>query len=148
MTVFDGDTATRLTIWIKLYAVPRDVRDVTVADVHITPTAGDAMGIVLVLERAAQQMMNAAVFDQDPFTKDADTISAAIEDLAVSQGDIVCGDFDDVAAFALRIDAKVFIHTWLCDLQSMHELRLRVRAHFTRGSSEFGRIGSKRGRYQ
>ena len=148
MAVFDGDTATRFTIWIKLHAVPRDVRDVTVADGHITPTASDAMGIMLILEGPAQQMMDAAVFDQDPFTKDADTISATVEDLAVSQGDIVCGDFDNVAAFALRVDAEVFIHTWLCDLQSMHELRLFARAHVARGSSEVGRIGCKGGRYQ
>ena len=43
----------------------------------------------------------------------------------------------------LRINAEILIHTRLRDLQAMHELWLRVRAHFAGGSSEFRRIGSK-----
>ena len=114
MTFLNDEAAPLPAVRVKLNAVARDVRDVAVADRHISPSAGDAMGVGLILVGAVQEMMNAAVFDDHACAKHTHTIAGAVEDLAVAQRHIIRRDLHDVSALALRIDPEVFVHSWFC----------------------------------
>src|SRR5262249_9791287 len=76
-------------VGVELHGVARDIIDFAVADGDVGPAAGDAVGVLLVLVSAGQEVVDLAVLNDHVPGEDADAVARGVADFAVAQRDLV-----------------------------------------------------------
>lgn len=121
----DRHRAARAAVGIELHGVAGGVTDVAIANRDVAPTAGDAVRIFLICERAGQHVMDAAVLDEHARAEHADGVERAAEDFAVAERDVVGRDFHKVAAAPAAVEPVVFIDARRGDFKPLDVARIR-----------------------
>src|SRR5262249_232810 len=121
--VLDEDAPRALAVGVELDAVAGAVEDFAVADDDGGPAAGDAVGVVLVLEGGVEQVVDLAVVDRHVLAEDADAVARRVADLAVAQRHAVGRDLHPVAAAPVAVHQIVLVHARSGDLQALDPAR-------------------------
>ncbi len=141
----DRHRAARTTVGIELHGVAGGVADVAIANRDVAPAAGDAVRIFLILIRAGQHVMDAAILNDHARAEHADGVERAAEDLAMAERHVVGRDFHKVAAAPAAVEPVVFIDARRGDFEALDLARIRETTDWARRADRRRRSFRSRG---